>query len=106
VAFDMSGSRIDVGQHERVQHGVEGVEHPAHSRRQQRAALLGGGLSQELDEADWHGGRDCSRGAMVIVRRAHLVVNNRRSGFVILGVSLLEIDKRVGRALCNAFQTS
>jgi hypothetical protein len=57
----------DVGQHERVQHGVERAEHSAQNSRQQRAALLGGPLLQELNRADGHAGKDCSRGAGMVV---------------------------------------
>ena len=44
----------DVGQHQRVKHGVEGVEHPAESGGQQGAALGGSGLLQELHGAGGH----------------------------------------------------
>jgi hypothetical protein len=43
-----------VGQHQRIQHRVEDIEHPAESSRQPRAALLGRCLSQELNWADRH----------------------------------------------------
>ena len=55
----------DVGQHQRVEHRVERVEHPAQSSRQQGAALLGRCLSQELNWADGHAGSDCSRGVAI-----------------------------------------
>jgi len=56
---------MNVGEHQRVQHRVKGVEHPAERGRQQRAALLGRRLSQELDWADGHAGSDCSRGVAI-----------------------------------------
>jgi hypothetical protein len=52
-----------MGQDQRVKHGVEGVEHPAKSGRQQGAALLGRCLSQELNRPNRHVGSDCISGS-------------------------------------------
>jgi hypothetical protein len=57
----------DMGQDQRVQHRVKGVEHPAESDRQQGAALSRVTLLQELDRSDGHVGSDCSRGAETVV---------------------------------------
>ena len=51
----------DMGEDERVKHGVEGVEHPAEGGGEEGAALGGGGLAEELDGAWGHCG-DCSSG--------------------------------------------
>ena len=58
----------DMGQDQRVKHGVKCVEHPAESRRQQGAALSGGRLLQELDWTDGHAVSDCSSGAEIVVQ--------------------------------------
>jgi hypothetical protein len=56
-----------MGQDQRVQHRVKGVEHPAESDRQQGAALSRVTLLQELNRSDRHVGSDCSRGAETVV---------------------------------------
>ena len=54
------------GQHQRIEHGVKGVERPAHGGGQQRSALAGSGLPDQFEWADGHAQRngnlaDCSR---------------------------------------------
>src|SRR5208337_3780412 len=56
-----------VDQDQRVEHGIEGVEHPAESGGEQGAALLGSCLLQELDGADRHAGSDCISGAVCLM---------------------------------------
>jgi hypothetical protein len=77
-----------VRQDQRVKHGVKSVKHPAESRRQQCAALLGGRLLQELDGTDGHAESDCISGwgtggvmavlFSTIAEEARMVVSERR----------------------------
>jgi hypothetical protein len=49
-------------QHQRIEHGIESVERPVHSRRKQRLPLPRCGLPNQLDGANRHAGGIVRRG--------------------------------------------